>query len=142
MLAALALMAATPLTGQFVDYKWRNDVSPGWERFTMALTNEGGATETLRVCPVDVQMVLFRPGRPHRNSFAVAFDDANWRFDCDERDLAPGESTEVKFYFRQTGMWGLSREIKITTNLGKFVLGRGRLGKTRRSTGYSVTTAG
>lgn len=119
MLAELALVGAA-LSGEFVDYKWRNDVSTGWERFTMAFTNESGEAETLRLCPSDAQMIVETPGDPARGSFAIAYGEEGWSFDCTARELAPGERVDVRFYFRTSGLWGRSRAIEVATNLGDF----------------------
>jgi len=119
MLTELALVGAA-LSGEFVDYKWRNDVSTGWERFTVALTNKTGASETLRLCPRDAQMIVETPGEPMRGSFAIAYGEEGWSFDCSAREIAPGERIAVSFYFRTSGLWGRQRALEIATNLGDF----------------------
>lgn len=122
MLTELALFAAASLSGEFVDYKWRNDVSTGWERFTVAFTNESQTPQTLELCPQDAQMIVKTPGDPRRGSFAIAFEDKGWSFNCTTRELRAGESVDVSFYFRTSGLWGRQRAIELATNLGGFTI--------------------
>ncbi len=120
---AVATAPAPVFTGEFVGYKKRQQIEARWERFDLKLTNNSKGEQKLGVCPMDADIVLKTRQASQWSAFAIKFDKEDWSFGCEERAIAPGESTTLSLFFRPDFEPGPQRYISVKTTKGDFLVG-------------------
>lgn len=157
-LAPAPEQAADPLpeiAAEYLGSQSRNAQSQVWTRHDIRFTNREATRQTIRVCPDDGFRRYFegrgmfeargmaRKQLIRMHSHALAVDGSNFHYRCIERDLEPGASATIGFYFGHGKPLDFIGPIVLAMDFGTFEVVDGRIAAIagRRSDRGSDTSA-
>jgi hypothetical protein len=117
---------AARVTAAFGDAKLVNN-SSRYNRYDFVLTNNAAEPDEVSLCPQDVEVFIHDHRVQSEPAFALSFGEANWSSGCVSHLLGPGESVELRTFFRE--WWDLEmntarrlREVQAKTSAGVFTM--------------------
>jgi hypothetical protein len=117
---------AAKVTAAYGDAEYVNN-SSRYNRYDFVLTNNSAEPDEVSVCPQDVEVLIHDHRVQSEPAFALGFGKADWSWGCVSHLLGPGESVELRTFFRE--WWDIEmntarhlREVKAKTSAGVFTM--------------------